>query len=170
MYTAVEEIKARRILQERDQTQELLGWLRTCLVNSSAKIRTMTWMGTAVQHRINIVLEEYPELFKPESYEQILLLLEQHYLLLEQQVVYRLPIVEQLYYTIIVPNWRNIVNLMLECGAVVVCQSHDIINERIMTQVYIKEKISVEQFRIQIAHKWCLSNWEDCSTLFEIKH
>lgn len=161
--------KIKQILEERSQTQELLAWLHTCLINSTAKIRTMTWMGIAIQRRVDIVLEEYPKLSRPESIEQTLILLEQHYLPLEQQVVYRLPMLEQLYYTVIVPNWRNIVTLMLKCGAIVISQKHGVTNE-IVTRVYIDQKIDVAQFTEKLVHEWYFCNWDHCAELFEIKH
>lgn len=160
----------RQILEERSQTQELLAWLRNCLINPTVKIRTTTWMGIAVQRRVDIVLEEYPELLRPESFEHTLILLEQYYLALEQQVVHRLPMLEQLYYIVIVPNWRIIVSLMLKCGATVISRKHDILSEYIVTQVYIDRKISVTQFTEQLAQEWYFCNWHDCGTLFEIKH
>ena len=156
---------ARRVVQERDETQQIIAWLIKHGKSSSGIIplRSATWLGTALDRRLNILRLEYPSLQISGDYAEALELLKQHYVPLEQIIVSRLSQIEQIYYMTLLPRWHSIVSILLTAGATDVIKRYS--NSDIpFIVVYLSDMTLQGAIQSQIA-----INWPDAAPLFVIK-
>ena len=149
----------RRLVQERGETVQILEWLRR------SPLRTATWLETALQRRLNILQLEYPELPKPDDFKQVLILLEQYYLKLEDELLLRLPVVEQLYYNKILNNWRDVTRLLFDNGVSIVNRKYGKNGE---PSIVVYLSCSKQQFVERMEELWDFCEWSECKSLFNI--
>ena len=149
----------RRLVQERGETLQIVEWLRR------SPLRTATSLGTALQRRLNILQLEKPELPKPDSYDQALILLEEHYLKLEDELLLRLPVVEQLYYNKILNNWREVTRLLFDNGVSIVNRKYGKNGE---PSIIIYLSCDRKHFLAQMEELWDFCEWSKCKSLFDV--
>jgi hypothetical protein len=150
----------RQLIQERNETPEILKWLKL------SPMRRPTWLGKALEYRLNILRVEQPQLPAPNTYDEALNLLEQHYLQLEADLLLRLPLVEQLYYDKILANWGEVTCLLCENGALTISRQY---GEEGEPSITLNLSCSKEVFFNEMEHKWHLCDWSNCKSLFVVQ-
>jgi len=150
----------RQLVQERDATPQVLRWLKFSPLRSSTSLRE------ALERRLNILKIMRPELPTANTRDEAINLLEEHYLNLEAQLLLQLPVIEQLYYDVVLANWHEITRLLSDNGATTIYRQYNTEGE---PSIILCLSCSKEHFLERMEHSWHLSNWSDCKSLFRIQ-
>lgn len=150
----------RQLVQERDVTPYVLRWLKFSPLRSSASLKE------ALERRLNILKITRPELPTANTRDEAINLLEEHYLNLEAELLLRLPIIEQLYYDVLLANWCEVTRLLSDNGAMTIDRHYNTEGE---PSIILSLSCSKEHFLERMEHSWHLSNWSDYESLFSIR-